>query len=136
MLPRNWIILGVFISFIFIITGTLIGSWSPIYFQNDTTQDFGTTYNYISNLSTATAPLEGYLQSDKKTFSLGFLDFVIQGSYNVIVAIMSVPKIFLGIIGDFGSMYGIPKVYIDGVLILITISLVFGIIGTIFRRKT
>lgn len=137
MLPRNWIILGVFISMIFVGVGTLVDTWDAVYFANDTIQNYSSTYNYISNLSTITEPLEKELDpSTSKTFSLGFLDFIATGSYNVLVAILSAPKIFLGLIGDISSLYLIPDVYKNGFLILITVALVFGIIGVIFRRKT
>jgi hypothetical protein len=136
MLPRNWIIIGVLISMIFISAGTWISTWSDIYYQNDTTQDYGSTYNYISNLTIATEPLEGYIQSDKKQFSLGFLDFITIGAYNVVSAIISIPKIFFGLIKDAGAIYGIPQDYIDGFFILLTVSVIFGILGVVFRRKT
>lgn len=136
MLMRNWIVIGVLISMIFISAGTWINTWDDIYYENGTTTSNVSTYNYIGELGGITDDLEGELQSDNKPVTIGFLDFVITGGYNILVAIIQVPRIMLGVVYDAGANFGIPTIYITGFIILISVALIFGIVGAIFRRKT
>ena len=135
MTPRNWIIIGVMISMIFVVSSTWITSWSGKYYMNDTAGNLS-SYNYINNLSAQTNILQDSLSSDSGAVTIGFLDFVIKGAYSVLNAVTFIPRLFIGLIRDVGSMYGIPTILIDGVLTLMAVALIFGIVGVIFRKKT
>jgi len=135
MLARNWIVIAVMISFIFISAGTWINQWDGIYYENDTTENF-TSYNYLDRIAIETDSLESSLQSENKASNIGFLDFVINGGYNILITIMGIPTMLLGLVYYAGAEMGIPDSYVTGFIILMTSALVFGIVSAIFRRKS
>lgn len=132
--PRNWIIMGILVSMIFVVAGTWISTWQPIYYANDTSKNLS-SYNYITDLSVKTSSLQDSLSADSNAVTIGYLDFVIKGAYNVLNAVTAIPKMFVAGIRDVGSMYGVPDILIDGFITLMAVGLIFGIIGVIFRRK-
>jgi len=135
MTPRNWIVIGILVSMMFVVVGSWITTWSPIYYANDIAQDLS-SYNYISDLGLKADAMQGSLSADDSVSALGFLDFVVKGAYNALLAVLTVPNLFVALIRDMASTYGIPKPLVDGFLILMTVALIFGIISAVFRRKT
>lgn len=133
--PRNWIIIGIMVSMMFVISATWITNWQGIYYANDSVQDLS-SYNYISDLGVKTDAMQRSLSSDDSVSALGFLDFVVKGAYNALLAVLTVPNLFVALIKDMALTYGIPEVLVNGFLVLVAVALIFGIIGVVFRRRT
>jgi len=135
LLPRNWIVLVVMIGMLIVASSFWIGAWEDKYTPIESSQNLS-SYNSLSEVASSTDAIEGKLQSETKATGVGFLDFIVQGGYNVLLSVLSVPGILKTFVSDAGGEFGIPRVYVDGFIILISVGAVFGIIGAIFRRKT
>lgn len=135
MLARNWIIIVVLIGMLFTASTYWIGAWNDKYSPIENS-NFSNSYNSINEMSSTVNQMETKLQADTKITGIGFLDFIVNGGYQVLINVLSIPSILTGFINDVGGQFGIPRVYIDGFIVIIIVSAIFGVIGAIFRRKT
>lgn len=134
LLPRNWIVLVVIIGMLLAASSFWINEWQDKYISIESANL--TSYTSMSEISGTVNTMESKLQAETKATGIGFLDFIVQGGYNVLLSIISVPIIIKNFVSDVGGQFGIPRIFIDGFIILITVGAIFGIIGAIFRRKT
>jgi hypothetical protein len=134
MLPRNWIVLVVVIGMLLAASSYWITAWQDIYASIESANL--TSYTSMSEIAGVVDNMESKLQSETKATGVGFLDFIVQGGYNVLLSIISVPITIKNFVSDVGGQFGIPPIFINGVIILISVAAIFGIIGSIFRRKT
>lgn len=135
LLARNWIVLVVMIGMLVAASSYWISAWQDKYSPIEPA-NLSTSYNAIAQVTADTDVLESKLQSETKATGIGFLDFIAQGGYNVLLAVLAVPNILKGFVVDVGGELGIPSVYVNGFVVLISVGAIFGIIGAIFRRKT
>jgi hypothetical protein len=135
LLPRTWIVLIVIIGMLVVASSYWMTSWNDKYTPIES-GEINQSYNSIQEMASVTDTLESKLQAETKATGIGFLDFVVQGGYNVLIAVLTVPNILRGFVIDAAGEFGIPQVYVDGFIILIAVGAIFGILGAIFRRKT
>jgi len=134
MLPRNWIIIVVLIGMLFVASSYWISAWQDKYVPLEAA-NLTQSFNAIDEMSLVTDSLEGKMQSETKATGIEFLDFIVQGGYNVLIAVLAVPNVLREFVVGLGDQFGIPRVFRDGLIILIAVAAIFGIIVAIFRRK-
>ena len=135
ILPRNLIIIVVLISLLMVSATYWISEWQDKYSPIEPANIYS-SYSSLEGITTSVDTIESKLQAETKATGVGFLDFIVQGGYNVLLSVLSIPNTLRLFVGDIGAQFGIPRVYIDGFIILISVGTIFGIIGSIFRRKT
>jgi hypothetical protein len=134
LLPRNWIVLVVIIGMLITSSSYWIGAWEDKY-NSIEPSNLSSSYNQISQVAIDTDTMESKFQPDKIPTGLGTLDFIMQGGYNVLLSVLSVPKILSGFIFDLTGEFGIPETYRNGIIILISVGAIFGVIAAIFRFR-
>lgn len=134
LLPRNWIVLVVLIGMLVVASSYWIGAWEDKYTPIEPS-NLSSSYNAISSVASSTNVMESKFQPEKAPTGLGTLDFILQGGYNVLLSVLSVPKIISGFVFDLSGEFGIPTPYRDGLIILISVGAIFGVIAAIFRMR-
>lgn len=134
LLPRNWIVIVVIIGMLITASAYWIGAWEGKYTPIESA-NLSSSYNQISQVASDTDIMESKFQPDKIPTGLGTLDFIMQGGYNVLLSVLSVPKILSGFVFDVSGEFGIPAPYRDGLIILISVGAIFGVIAAIFRMR-
>ena len=137
ILPRNLIVIVVLIGMIIVASSYWINAWEDKYHPIEA-PNLSSSYNAITEVKTSTDVMEKKLQPEEKDaiIQIGWLDFIVTGGYQVLISVLSVPVIIVGFVFDLTAEFGIPTIYRDGVIVLITVGAVFGIVGALFRRKT
>ena len=135
ILPSHWVGLIVMIGMIVVASTYWIGAWDNKYSQLESSDSLE-SYNKISEAAILQNSMESTLQADKKANVLDYLDFVVNGAYQVLKITLSIPLTLIIFIKDAAGQFEIPQPYVDGVIILISAAALFGVIGAIFRRRT
>ena len=135
ILPSHWVGLIVMIGMIVVASTYWIGAWDNKYSQLESSDSLE-SYNKISEAAILQDSMESTLQADKKANVLDYLDFVVNGAYQVLKITLSIPLTLIIFIKDAAGQFEIPQPYVDGVVILISAAALFGVIGAIFRRRT
>ena len=134
MLPRNWIVIVVIIGMLISASAFWIGAWQDKYSPIENA-NLSSSYNKITDMAATSNAMQTKLQSDTQPQTIGWLDFIVTGGYQVLVSVLSVPLILIGFLREAAGEFGIPEVFVNGFVVLITIGAIFGILGALFRRK-
>lgn len=132
--PRNWIVLVVIIGMLLAASSYWINAWQDKYTPIESA-NLSSSYNKIDEMTNTANEMQNKLKSDTQPQTIGWLDFIVNGGYQALVSVLSVPLILVGFLNDVGATFGIPSVFINGLIVLITVAAVFGILSAIFRRK-
>lgn len=133
--PRQWIIMIVSIGLLFAASAYWINAWEGKYNQMEGS-NLSDSYNSISEMAELTETMSTNIQPESKSItSIGFLDFIVSGAYNALIAVLKAPNILKNYAYEAAGSFGIPRVYVDGLVILIAVGAIFGVISAVFRRK-
>ena len=132
MLPRDVlisiIIFGMFMSGAFIILGGLYGSYGTPYTDNSS------IYNKITSITNNTNQMQDSLKASGAS-PVGFLEYISSGAWSSLILFINSGSIIAGVITSIGNDYNIPPVFILSFIAIVSITIIFGVISAIFRKK-
>jgi len=134
LLPRQGIQIVIIIGMLIFAVSSIISGWNDRYSQIENSEDYS-SYNSINDMATASNEMQNKLKSDTQPQTIGWLDFIVTGGYQVLISTLSIPLTLGSFVYDIGGEFNIPNTYITGFVVLIAIGAIFGIIGALFRRK-
>jgi len=133
MLPRDilisLVIFGMFMGGAFLILGSMYSSYGIPY--NDTSA----TYNRISTITAQTDTMKSSIENSG-TSVIGDILLFPKGVWESIKLTLNSGLIIKDVSEDIGNDYNIPSIYINAFLAIATITILFGIISAIMRKKT
>jgi len=132
MIPRDILIsiimFSVFVVGAFLIVGSMFGSYGVPYSDNST------IYNKISEVTATTNIMQDSLSSSGAS-PVGFLEYISTGAWQSLKLLINSGAIIKAVIESIGNEYNIPSVFILGFMAVVSITILFGIISAIFRKK-
>ena len=133
LLPRDvlisLVIFGMFMTGFFVIIGSMYGSYGTPY--NDTSSN----YDQISQITASTNAMQTSLKSSGAS-PIGFLEYISSGAWSSLILFLNSGTIISSVITQIGNDYNIPPVFILSFMAIAMISIIFGIISSIFRKKS
>jgi hypothetical protein len=133
MLPRDIlisiIIFGMFITGAFLILGTMYNSYGTPY------TDTSSTYNKVGEITAQTTQMQENIKSSGAS-PIGFLEYISSGAWSSLVLLFNSGSIISSMATAIGNDYNIPPIYIMSFMGIVMISIVFGVISAIFRKKS
>ena len=133
MLPRDIlisiIIFGMFVGGAFLIVSDMYGSYGIPYSDNST------LYNKIADVNKDTQIMQDSLSSSGAS-PVGFLEYISTGAWQSLKLVINSGGIISSVVTQFGNDYNIPPIFILAFISIVSITIIFGIISAIFRKKT
>jgi len=134
MTPRNLLITILLFSLVVVGLGSATLSMAS---QYGTTYDdsWSATYNKINNITTDMNTAETQLQASGAS-PVGFLEYISTGAWQSLKLIANSGSLVKVMAEDTGNRYNIPPLYINVLLAIVSVTIIFGIISAVFRRTT
>jgi len=133
MLPRDVlisiIIFGMFMSGAFLILGGIYTDYGTSY--NDTSGN----YDRITEITDNTNQMQDSLKSSGAS-PIGFLEYISAGAWSSLILFINSGSIIGSVITGIGIDYNIPPIYIMSFLAIVSITIIYGVISAIFRKKS
>ena len=133
MLPRDVlisiVIFGMCMSGVFL----MIGSWAGTYDRPYT--DNSTVYTKISDITTNTNAMQDSLKASGAS-PVGFLEYISTGAWSSLVLFLNSGGLIGSVVTQVGADYNIPSIYILSFMAIVSITIIFGVISAIFRKKS
>jgi len=132
VIPREWPISIVLFSMM------IVGAFfmmSNVYGNYDVTPlDMPDSFDKIAEINEQASAMQTKLEASGAS-PIGFLEYISTGAWQSLKLITNTIPLTAGIVEETGQQFGVPRFFIFGFLTLVTISIVFGIISAVFRRK-
>ena len=133
MLPRDVlisiIIFGMFVTAAFTILGNLYGSYGTPYTDNSS------VYNKVTEITASTTQMQDSLKSSGAS-PVGFLEYISSGAWSSLILFINSGSIIGTVVTGIGNDYNIPPIFILSFMTIVSITIVFGVISAIFRKKS
>lgn len=132
MLPRDIIIsivlFSMFIGAMFLITGDMFNSYGVPKTYNST------VYNKIADVSTQTDTMKSSIENSG-TSVIGDILLFPKGVWESIKLTISSGSIIGSTAEEAANEYNIPTIFIGGFVVIVMVTIIFGIISAIVRKK-
>ena len=133
VLPRDILIsivlFGMFIGGLFLITGEMFSSYGIPTTYNST------VYNKIADISTQTDTMRTAIENSG-TSVVGDILLFPKGVWESIKLVLSSGGIIGSVVNSISTDYGIPSIFTFGFITIVMITIIFGILSAIMRKKT
>jgi len=133
LLPRDILIcivlFGMFIGGAFLIVGGMFGSYGIPYSDNSS------VYNKVAEIYSSTDSMKNSI-SNSGVSTIGDVLLFPKGVWESIKLVINSGSIITGMVEAIGNDYNIPPIFIFGFITIVTITIIFGIISSIMRKKT
>jgi len=133
LLPRDILISIILFSMFvvggFFILGSMAGSYGVPYSDNSS------LYNKMNEVTQTTNIMQSSLSSSGAS-PIGFLEYISTGAWQSLKLIINSGGNIKTVVEQIGNDYNIPSFFIYGLLAIVSITIIFGIISSIFRKKT
>ena len=113
----------------FFILGSMAGSYGVPYSDNSS------LYNKMNEVTQTTNIMQSSLSSSGAS-PIGFLEYISTGAWQSLKLIINSGGNIKTVVEQIGNDYNIPSFFIYGLLAIVSITIIFGIISSIFRKKT
>lgn len=123
------IIFGMFMTGMFIVIGGMYGDYGA------TSPGNSSVYNKIDAITQDTNSMQTSIKSSGAS-PIGFLEYISSGAWSSLVLFFNSGAIIAGVVTSIGNDYNIPSVYIMAFIAITSITIIFGVISAIFRKKT
>ena len=97
--------------------------------------DMPSSFDKVADINEQASAMQEKLEASGAS-PVGFLEYISTGAWQSLKLITNTIPLTAGIVEETGQQFGVPRFFIFGSLTLITISIVFGIISAVFRRKS
>jgi len=95
---------------------------------------FNNSFNKISDLSNITADMSQTLQEGTIEES-DFFTTQVRNAQTAVKLLFSMPLVVLSLLSDFGAVFGLPYWVVPIIAVIITISLLFLLLGYYFKKS-
>ena len=133
MLPRDVlisvIIFGMFMAGAFLILGNMSNSYGVPFSDNTS------VYNKVGEITASTTAMQTSLKSSGAS-PIGFLEYISSGAWSSLILFMNSGAIIGSVVTGIGNDYNIPPIFILSFIAIVSITIIFGIISSIFRKKS
>ena len=113
----------------FIIIGSMYGTYGVPYSDNST------IYNKIGSITESTNQMQSSLKSSGAS-PIGFLEYISSGAWSSLILFINSGAVISEVITQIGNDYNIPPIFIMSFMAITSITIIFGIISAIFRKKS
>jgi len=121
------VLFSLFITAAYIVVGTLYGSYGTTY--TDMSNTFSKLNDTVSDVNTMQAKMEGSSVS-----VVGFLEYISTGAWESIKLVFNSGSIIKSVADDTAGQFNIPIIFVDAFIAVLMITIIFGVLGAVFRR--